>query len=56
MRFWLVGLAVCSQSRKGCLGFTTLADRFNMNHPKFSFSGGASFNNGAAAHSPGKWQ
>jgi hypothetical protein len=30
---WLVGSAVCSQSRNGCLGFTTMADRFSMTHP-----------------------
>jgi len=30
---WLVGSAVCSQSRKGCFGLTTMADRFSMTHP-----------------------
>jgi len=44
---WLVGSAVCSQSRNGCLGFTTMADRFSMTHqipaltPRGVHNGGA---------------
>src|SRR5215469_5546770 len=32
----LVGSALCSQSKKGCFGLTTTADRFNMTRTAFS--------------------
>src|SRR6516164_2755813 len=38
----LVGSAVRSQSRNGCFGFTTTADRFNI-IPMSSLSGRAAF-------------
>jgi hypothetical protein len=52
LRLRLVGSAVCSQSRRGCLGFTTIADRFSIDDRKPSTLKRHAVRNGGGAHRP----